>query len=246
VLLGAVFGLVGAEILYFLLRPDGLMQFGLFIDGHTILGAARGWLAGDGFYPAHQIAGPYEQGAHDILYPPQLLVLLVPFAFLPVIVWVAVPLAILAYIVWWWRPTYWGWVGIGLCLLVPTTFGAFLFANPSMWFVAFVALATRWPAFGPLVLLKPTLAPFGLVGIRHRSWWLSAALLTLLTIAMLPMVVDWVTIMRNNTNSVSSTWMYSLPVVPLMLIPLIARWRKTSAKAPQADPITSPMPSFVS
>jgi hypothetical protein len=119
--------------------------------------------------------------------------------------------------VWWWRPGFWGLVAIGLCLWVPETFGAYLFANPSIWFAAFVAVATRWPAFGPLVLLKPTLAPFALVGIRHRAWWVTAALVAGSALISLPMWSDWLTVMRN-VNASPANWTYSLPVV-------IAKWQ---------------------
>ena len=176
VLLGSLLGFAALEILYFSFRPNGLWGNGMFYDGHTFLNAARDWMAGRGFYEAWQFA-PYRIQNVEILYPPSLLVLLVPFTFLPDPVWIAVPLAITAWIVWSWRPSYWGWVAIALCLCYPYTFGNYLLGNPAMWVTAIVALATRWPAFGPLIIIKPapTLLPFALVGVRHRAWWLSFA-----------------------------------------------------------------------
>lgn len=219
IVLGAIYGFVALQVLYFLFRPNGVWGFGLFMDAHTLFDVTRDWMGGKGF---------------QALYPPSVLVLLVPFTFAPVIVWEAVPLAILVYMVWWWRPGYWGLVGIGLCLCVPTTFGAYLWANPSIWIVAFVALATRWPAFGPLVLIKPTLAPFALVGVLHRRWWVTAGLLAASTLVTLPMWFDWITVLRSVGASTDS-WAYSLPVVPLMMIPLIAKWQSVAPHAPSRE-----------
>ena len=231
VMLGLVFGFVLVEVAYFtFLKPRPVLFYGLGLDRAIYMDAARDWMAARGFYEAYQFA-PYDITAFEILYPPSLLVLLVPFSFLPDVVWVGVPLAITAAVVWSWRPTFTGWLLIGLCLVPPTSFGMYLFGNPGMWVVAAVALATRWPAFGPLVLLKPSLAPFALIGIRHRAWWLSLALCIGFVVLTLPAWLDYATIMLNVRNG---GLLHSLPSVPMMLVPLIAYGCRTTP-APFSD-----------
>ena len=73
-----------------------------------------------------------------------------------------------------------------------------------------------WP--GVFVLLKPSLAPFALAGIRRRSWWVAALLLGLLSLAMLPLWLEYPAAIRN--SDVGAT--YSLQDIPPMLIPVVA------------------------
>jgi hypothetical protein len=218
VILAALYGFVVLEALYFTFRPGGLFAFGLGYDQHTYLGAARDWLAGRGFYESYQLAGPYRIQAAEILYPPSLLVVLVPFTFLPEPAFVLVPLAVTAAVVWSWHPSYRGWLLIGACLAAPSSFGLYLFGNPGMWAVAAVALATRY-GVGPLVLVKPTFAPFALVGIRTRAWWLTLAAGLGFAFLTLPLWLDYLTVMR---NIIEPDPFYAVWTVPMMLVPLIA------------------------
>jgi hypothetical protein len=107
-----------------------------------------------------------------------------------------------------------------------------------MWFAAFVALGTiyHWPSV--LVLIKPTLAPFALVGIRHRSWWIALAALAVVSLVFLPMWQDWLAVTLNARGPYVSPF-YSWQQVPLMLSPLVARWATTrSSAAPAAADTT--------
>lgn len=195
-------------------------------DHEVYMAAARDWLGGQGFYPAHELAGPFEVGQTDILYPPVILPLLVAFSVLPDIAWWLVPMAILGAVFVYWRPRPLGWLLILACLANPLTFVIYLWGNPAMWFAAFVALGTiyHWPSV--LVLVKPTLAPFALVGIRHRSWWIALGVLALASLAFLPLWVDWFHVTTGARGPLVSPF-YSIQQIPLMLTPLIARRTRT-------------------
>jgi len=93
---------------------------------------------------------------------------------------------------------------------------------------AAVALGTviGWPSV--LVLLKPTLAPFSLIGIRTRGWWVAAVALGVVSLAMLPGWFDYLTVMRNFEGG---SLMYSLDQYPLMVIPVIA-WAARNPRQP--------------
>jgi hypothetical protein len=196
-------------------------------DYRLYMEAARRWLAGDGFYSAYQLAGPYQVLEREVLYPPFALVLFVPFTFLPPVLWWAIPLGIVAWIVAWHQPGPWALAGILACLTLPPLYSASWTANivangnPVMWAAAAVALATRWPAFGPLALLKPTplLVPFALAGFRSRAWWAGLGLLIGVSLAFLPMWADYA---RALLNARGAGLLYALTSVPLMLVPVIA------------------------
>ena len=195
-------------------------------DHITYFGAAQRWLASGSFYPAYQLTGPYLVVGTEILYPPTILPLLVVFSFLPAVLWWVVPIAILAGVLLYWRPSLAGWTLILACLANPLSLTIYLWGNPGMWIVAFVALGTvyGWPAV--FVLLKPTLAPFALVGIRRRSWWVALGVLAVVSLAFLPLWGQYVTVLLNARGPLVSP-LYSLPSVPLMLVPLVARWAST-------------------
>lgn len=201
-------------------------------DYRTYMDATHRWLAGGSFYQPYQLAGPYTVAVVEILYPPVILPLLVPFAFLPAVAWWIVPMAITGAVLAYWRPSLLGWTLILACLALPMSFYTFAWGNPAMWTLAFVALGTvyHWPSV--FVLLKPTLAPFALVGIRHHSWWVALGVLVVASVAFLPMWLDYLTVTLNARGPLVGP-LYSLPQVPLMLIPLIARWQTQRTPTPE-------------
>jgi hypothetical protein len=221
VALWVVIGFAVVEALYFAFRPGGLVFFGLGFDQNTYFAAARDFLGGRGFYESYQLAGPYEINAHEILYPPLLLGILIPFTFLPDPLWVIVPAILTGWIVISWRPTYWAVFAIALCLAWPSSSGLYLLGNPGIWAVLLVAVATRWEWAGPLVMIKPSLMPFALVGIRSRSWWLGAAALLAVVAATWPMWRDYIAAMFN-ARGASANVLYSLWTSPMMLVPVLA------------------------
>jgi hypothetical protein len=221
--LGTVFGFAALEALYYTFWPGGMWSFGLGYDEHTYMNATGDWLAGRGFYESYQLAGRYQIVSNEILYPPSLLLVLVPFSFLPEPLFVLVPLAITIAVVSWWRPSPVGLLLIGLCVAAPSSFLLYLFGNPGMWAVAAVALATRF-GVGPLVLIKPSFFPFAIVGARTRAWWLTLAVACLFAQLTVPLWLDYLTVM---TNIQDPDPFYPMWTVPMMLVPLIARWKTT-------------------
>jgi hypothetical protein len=190
------------------------IDYGMYIE------AAKRWLIGEAFYLPHQLAGPYQVAHLDVLYPPPVLALLVPFTMLPAILWWLVPSAVIAAVVVRHRPRPVAWPFIALCIAFPPTGVKVLTGNPVMWAAAAVALGTvwGWPAVG--ALLKPTLAPFALFGVWRRSWWVTLALAIALAALFAPMWPDYLTAIQNAQQP--SGLLYSVQEVPLMAVPILA------------------------
>src|SRR4029078_6946076 len=124
--------------------------------------------------------GPYQvQTLVDNLYPPHALYLFVPFVVVPALVWWLVPLRVIAYLQWWCRPAAWAWPILALILVFPKTPNQIIYGNTDMWIAAFIAGGVRWAWPAVLVSIKPSLAPFALIGIRSRWWGIAAAILGL-------------------------------------------------------------------
>jgi hypothetical protein len=192
-------------------------------DYANYIAATHRWVEGGSFYQPYQLTGPYTVALAEIMYPPTVIPLLVPFTVLPSVLWWLAPIAILGAVFAYWRPSLIGWVLILACLASPFTTFTYAAGNPAMWFVALLGLGTiyHWPSV--FVLLKPTLAPFALVGIRHRSWWVALAVLALTSLVFLPLWLDYSHVFANARGSLVSP-LYSWSQFPLMLTPLIARW----------------------
>ncbi len=219
-------------IVFVLLVPHPLDQ-PLGVDYQLYLDAATRWLHGGSFYEPYQLAGPYQISAGDILYPPVALWLYGPFAwlagFLPgaaAAAWWLIPLGIVALVVAALRPRPAAWPLIALCLANPTTLLKIWTGNPVIWSMAAMALAvvtaSRFAA--PFVLLKPSLAPFALFGIRQRSWWLGAVAFVLLSVPFGAMWADWITTVR---DSQGGGLLYSSLEIPMLLLPLAGWWGRT-------------------
>jgi hypothetical protein len=196
---------------------------------NTVVGLDRGiyhdaalrWLAGGFWFYPEQLAGPYEIIQGHILYPPAALPWLVPGAFLPDLLWWGIPLAGTAAIVVWHRPAAWSWPLMAGCLAYWWSAEIIASGNPTIWIMLFAALGTRWrPAFA-LVLLKPSLFPFAFLGVRSRGWWLAVAAIAAVSLALLPMWLDYLRVLVNARGPLASIW-YSARDVPLVAIPLLA------------------------
>jgi hypothetical protein len=191
-------------------------------DHRLYMDATRRWLAGGDFYPAWQLAGPFTEASRPILYPPQALLLFVPFTFLPAVLWFALPTLLTSWVVIGHRPRRWTWpIMLALFAFWPVEWLPYISGTPTIWVVAAVAAGTRWGWPAALVLVKPTLAPFALIGIRHRGWWVTAAALAILGLVFAPMTLDWLRSVTNLTGSKSGL-LYSLENLPLMALPLVA------------------------
>jgi hypothetical protein len=237
--LGVAAGVLLSRLLVIAMADRSGLPVGM--DIQLYLDATHRWLGGGAFYPPYQVAGPYviEHGA--ILYPPPILVLLVPFIFLPLVLWWAVPLGIVGWVVWRLRPSMLGWAGIVAALAAPATIGTLVNGNPVIWATAALALGTlyAWPAV--FAAVKISIAPFALFGCWHRSWWLAAGTGILVSLAFLPMWPDYVRVLLNSSHP--RGLLYSFAEVPLLMLPLVAwltRTRHAAAAQGQDAGIVAP------
>jgi hypothetical protein len=194
-------------------------------DFRLYLDAATGLLSGHPLYPAHQIAGPYVLADGDILYPPPIVLLMLPFAILPAILFWAAPLGIIAFAVIRHRPAVWSWPLLALGLAYPVTSLKIVHGNPTMWIVAAIALGTVTTGPAVAVLLKPTLAPFALSGANRRRWWIALGIAIAVAALFAPLWPDYVTVLSNVRGR---GIFYSLDEVPFALVPVIA-WLASSS-----------------
>lgn len=209
-------------VLFVLAIPDPLEQ-PLGVDVALYRDAAARWWEGGPFYEPRQLAGPYEVAHGDILYPPVGLWLFVPFALLPDVpalaLWWGIPAAITAWAVVRLRPRPAAWILVALCLAWPTTPLKIWTGNPVIWSVVAMALATTWRAAAPFALLKPSLFPFALFGIRRRSWWIGLAAFGALCLPFGGLWADWVVTLLNARGA---GILYSILEAPMLALPLAA------------------------
>jgi hypothetical protein len=222
--------LAGTQFLTYLTHQD-ILLVPVGVDYHLHIDAARRVLSGGSFYDPSQLAGPYNVALPDILYPPTMILLFIPFLVLPAFLWWAIPLGIVIAVVIHWRPPWHAWPVLAFCLWWPETGVKILAGNPEMWIVAALALATIWRGFAPLVLLKPSLFPLALFGIRTRAWWVGLVALAVASLLFLPLWTQYATVMLN--ARVGSGILYSLGEVPFLVIPLVA-WAARSSPTTSA------------
>ena len=193
---------------------------GSLADWYGYMNATHYFLRTGQFYWPFQVTGHHYDviKAGGQLYPPVILYLLVPFTVLPAFLWWAIPIGITAGTIVILRPARWTWPLLMLAFVAPRTGSIIWFGNPGMWIVAAMSLGAlfRWPS--ALVLLKPSLAPFALLGIRHRGWW---ALVGLGLLASLPLLHLWEQYPSVVLNSGVDP-LYSLSEAAPMCLPLIA------------------------
>jgi hypothetical protein len=187
--------------------------------------ASRSWLAGDGFYLPRQLNGPYPIELGDVLYPPTVLYVFIPFLVLPYQLWWVLAVGLLGSVVWSWRPALWAVASILVCLAFPDQPVLYFRGAPVIVFAALVAAALRWKWPGALILLKPSILPFALIGIRTRGWWITAGFLVVLTLPLLPLIPDWLRAIADARGP--QGWLYSVKDLPLLMVPVIAYLGRT-------------------
>ena len=198
-----------------------------YIDGQHALGTDltyyRGvgerWLDTGQFYLPRQLAGPYVvQADVDVLYPPIAIPFFAALRWLPFPLWWAIPLAVIGLVLARLRPAMWTWPLLVFCAAWPRNVSDLLYGNSNMWVIAAVAggIVLGWP--GVLVALKPSLAPFALVGSRRRSWWIAGAIVAVASLLTLDLWRDYLTAVRNS----DAAWYYSLEDAIPMSLPVIA------------------------
>jgi hypothetical protein len=226
--------LIATLVTALLLLPTIQIQFGE--DYKFFMAIADRWRSGQSVYLPLQLAGPYtEMSGRDMIYPPPALWLFVVMSFLPAFLWWVIPLGVVAAVTLWYKPEPWTWIPLAIAVAYPRTQSMLIWGNTGMWIAAFVALGLVWGWPGILVLIKPSLAPLALVGLKaRRASLIALAVFAVLNIPLIPLWFDFVTVVRN----AGSTWpslLYSVPDVPLALMPVIA-WlgsgrRRTTAVA---------------
>ncbi len=149
-----------------------------------------------------------------------MLILFVPFTVLPPAIWLVVPPAVTVAAILTHRPGWWAWAGmLALLAIDPLQVLSYSSGTPTTWFVMLMAIATHHPWVSAFIVAKPSLLPFGLVGIYDRRWWAVIAGLVLVSLVLLPMTFAWITAMRNVQDA---GLFYAFVNVPLMLLPLVA------------------------
>ncbi len=138
---------------------------------------------------------------------------------MPFVLWYAIPATVIGWVMWVLRPALWTWPVIALLVAWPRNLSNILYGNSDIWVIAVIAAGTvlAWPAI--LVAVKPSVAPFMLIGARHRSWWIAGAVLALVSLPFLGLWLDYLRAIRNS----DATWWWSIEDIPPMLIPLVAR-----------------------
>ncbi len=207
-----------------------------YVDGQHALGLdlayfrsiAERWLDTGEFYLPRQLAGPYIVESNvDVLYPPNALFLFVPFLFLPWPLWWAVPIGVFTWSLWQLRPAPWTWPLMAAGIAYPPTISPLLYGNTNMWIAAALAAGVVWGWPSVFVLLKPSLAPFALVGVRTRGWWIALAVLILASASFGALWADYVVAIRNSSLGPA----HALVTVPLLLVPIVAWFGRTRRRS---------------
>jgi hypothetical protein len=244
----AILGILVADWWQVAQRWDEVSAAGL--PGHDYVlytHAASHWLATGDFYQASQLQGPYSVPAVDgaILYPPTMLILFVPFSFLPALLWWAIPLAIIGWAVSVHRPGPLTWPVLAMLLWWPTTNLKLLGGNPTtLWFTAILAVATIRPAVSALFFLKPSLIPFALLGARQMSWWVTLGATVVVSLPFIGLWAQYVGVLLDARDP--SGLLYSLHDLPTMLIPMavwIGGQRSPLRTRPPERDVAAPRPA---
>jgi len=218
---------VGVTVVFLGIAAAEAVLLYQIIDSQDAIGAdpvffrsiAQRWLDTGEFYAARQLAGPYTTVTLvDNLYPPSALYLFVPFTVLPTALWWILPIAFVAWTVWRLRPRLWAWPLLALVLALPKTWVVLFYGNTDMWLTAFVAGAVLWAWPAVLITIKPSLVFLAAIGITRRSWWIAAAVLAALNVPLIPLWLQWITVIRNSTVTAE----YSLANLPLITLPVVA------------------------
>jgi hypothetical protein len=234
-----VFGAIG---LYVAIRRAGVfVKYGVLgVDHAMFMDFGRRWLEGGTIYLPYQLAGPYAYdiwsgtmnvGSMPALYPPIVGPVFAAWQFLPAVLWWAIPIGIVVSGFVRWRPALWAWPVILATLIWPNTADALWAGSSTLWVVAGVAggLLWGWPA--AVIAFKPSFAPFMLIGVRRRSWWIAVALIAVLALAMLPEWLRYADVLRNLEFP---GLVYSLGDLPLIIVPLTA-WLARSSPSSRDD-----------
>lgn len=178
------------------------------------------WIAGGNLYSEHQVSGPYVNDSAS-LYPPVAAVVMAPLLHLPDVLWWFIPVTVTAVCVLWQRPGIWAVAGMLWCASLLPSVWLVSAGNPALWIMMAVALATKWRSMAAFVVLKPSLFPFALIGMRSYRWWAVILCWAAISVLFLPETIQWSQAVLNARGDRSGL-LYSIGDVPLLSIPLIA------------------------
>jgi hypothetical protein len=207
--------------------PPG-MDYGFYVE------RTQSWMAGDGFYRDRQLHGPYDIENGDALYPPPIIVLMLPWAVgAPAALWWAIPIGLTALALRKLRPPLWAWVVLAAVLVYRRTLIAIVLGNPAIWAFAGILAGAAWGWPGVLAFVKPVLAPFALTGARQRSFWIAVAVAAALSLAFLPLWPIYLQVLRDAHNT-RDVW-YVIGEVPtgiaLAIVAVASRRRQSRPDA---------------
>lgn len=191
------------------------------VDADRVYYASVGqrWLDTGELYTARQLDGPYVVQANvDNLYPPTAIPFLVAAVYLPALLYYLIPLGATAALVGWWRPAAWTWPILAILLAWPRGLSNIIYGNSDIWIQAAVAggLLVGWPAL--LILMKPSVIPFAVVGMRHRSFWIGLLLVAAASLVALDLWRQYAIAIGN----ADAEWWYSLEDTPPYFLPIVA------------------------
>jgi hypothetical protein len=206
-------------------------------DHRIYMAAAERIRSGGPMYPTWQLAGPFTLSQEPELYPPPtVLLLIVPMSLLPAVLWWLVPVGTIAAVVAYHRPSLAALGGILLCLSFQWTWDGIASGGLFMYVAAAVALGTVWPWMSVAALLKPTLAPFALIGAGTRGWWIVLGLAAAVSALMLPLWIDYIRAVLNLRGGVA--WEYVVYNGPLVLVPVVAWLGRAIVTTPRAHTVS--------
>lgn len=189
---------------------------------HYLLAIQRWFDTGSPYVPS-EVAASFQYTSETFLHPPISIVLFAPFLVLPWILWWVIPLSIAVYATLIWKPAPWAWPLMALPLVLYPIGAIIVNGNTDMWMWACFAAGLRWGWPAAFMVVKPSLAVFGLVGVTSRRWRLVTAALAAFSLALMPWWIEWVRVVLNSPG----TLLYSAGNVWMFLIPVIARIGRT-------------------
>jgi hypothetical protein len=127
-------------------------------------------------------------------------------------------LGLVAYTVWWCRPAAWALPLLALLVLFPKTPNLVIYGNSDMWVGAAIAAGVRWGWPAVFATFKPSVAIFGLIGIRTRAWWIAAGALAIVSLPFIALWVDYPRVLVNSSAEVG----YSIGDLPYLVLPIVA------------------------
>jgi len=183
------------------------------------LEGARRFLETGTPYAADQLSGQHwHLEPHSFIHPPSALFLMVPFLWLPAVLWWILPIVGTAALIRGWRPAPWTWPLMMLSVAWPRSAGTIVAGNSDLWAAMFVALGCRYGWGFALLAIKPTFAPLALLRARSRTLWLALAIVAAISLPMLGLWLQYATVIRNTDIDL----LYSVLNLPLILLPVVA------------------------